>query len=175
MVGVSRRSGTTGPIMTNVAISHMTKLSFNIGETVVHPQHGVGHIAKLENKEFERGKIRQYYEVSMPAGSIIWVPVDMASSGPRKLAPKRDLERCREILKSHPLPLPQDGRVRQSDLVERLRRCTIAAQCEVVRDVSAFVSHKPAYGTITSFLEAILSALSQEWAEIEGISVMEDH
>jgi CarD family transcriptional regulator len=153
----------------------MTKLSFNIGETVVHPQHGVGHIAKLENREFERGQILKYYEVSMPGGSIIWVPVDKANSGLRKLAPRSEIARCREILKSQPLPLTQDGRVRQSDLVERLRHCTIAAQCEVVRDLSAFVSHKPAYGTITSFLEAILSALSQEWAEIEGISVLEAH
>jgi RNA polymerase-interacting CarD/CdnL/TRCF family regulator len=71
------------------------------------------------------------------------------------------------------MPLTQDGRVRQADLVVRLKRCTIAAQCEVVRDLSAFVSHKPAYGTITGFLEAILSALSQEWAVVEGISVME--
>jgi RNA polymerase-interacting CarD/CdnL/TRCF family regulator len=151
----------------------MTKLTFNIGETVVHPQHGVGHIAKLENREFERGKILKYYEVSMPGGSILWVPLDRASSGLRKLAPKSEIARCREILKSPPLPLTQDGRVRQSELVESLRRCTIAAQCEVVRDLSAFVSHKPAYGTISGFLEAILSALSQEWAEIEGISVLE--
>jgi RNA polymerase-interacting CarD/CdnL/TRCF family regulator len=133
----------------------------------------VGHISNLENREFERGQIRKYYEVSIPGGSIIWVPVDMANSALRKLAPRSEIAHCREILKSHPLPLTQDGRVRQSDLVERLRHCTIAAQCEVVRDVSAFVSHKPAYGTITSFLEAILSVLCQEWAEIEGISVFE--
>lgn len=173
MLAVSSRRGVIGTITTNVAISQMTILSFNIGETVVHPQHGVGHIAKLENREFERGQIRKYYEVSMPGGSIIWVPVDMANSALRKLAPRSEIARCREILKSQPLPLTQDGRVRQSDLVERLRRCTIAAQCEVVRDVSAFVSHKPAYGTITSFLEAILSVLCQEWAEIEGTSVFE--
>ena len=164
---------TSRTITTNVAISDVNNLTFNIGETVVHPQHGVGQIAKLENREFDRGTIRQYYEISIPGGSIIWVPVDMANSGLRKLAPKNEIAHCREILKSHPLPLTQDGRVRQSELVERLRGGTIAAQCEVVRDVSAFVSHKPAYGTITGFLEAILNVLCQEWAMIEGISVLE--
>lgn len=148
-------------------------MTFNIGDTVVHPQHGVGHIAKLENREFDRGTIRKYYEVTMPGGSTIWVPVELATSGLRKLAPKSEIARCREILKSDPLPLTQDGRVRQSELAARLRGCTIAVQCEVVRDLSAFVSHKPAYGTISGFLEAILSALCQEWAMIEGISVME--
>lgn len=149
------------------------KLTFNIGETVVHPQHGVGHIARLENKEFERGKIRKYYEVSMPGGSIIWVPVDMTNSGLRKLAVRSDMAHCREVLQSDPLPLTQDGRVRQSELVARLKNCTIAAQCEVVRDVSAFVAHKPSYGTISGFLQAILDALYQEWAAVEGISVMD--
>lgn len=151
----------------------MAHLTFDIGDTVVHPQYGVGHIAKLEEREFERGMIDRYYEVSIPGGSILWVPVDRASSSLRRVARKSELARCREILKSHPLPLTQDGRVRQSELVSRLNHCTIAAQCEVVRDLSAFVSHKPAYGTITGFLEAIRGALYQEWAVVEGISVFD--
>ena len=55
----------------------------------------------------------------------------------------------------------------------RLKRGTIAMHCEVVRDLSAFVAHKPAYGTITSFLEAMVRVLAQEWALVEGISVGE--
>jgi CarD family transcriptional regulator len=151
----------------------MTGLTFHIGDTVVHPQHGVGHVAKLEDREFERGQIRRYYEVSMSGGSIVWVPVDQTETALRRVASRSEVARCREILKSRPLPLTQDGRIRQSDLVARLKRCTIAAQCEVVRDLAAFVSHKPAYGTITGFLEAIQSALYQEWAVVEGISLME--
>lgn len=164
---------TTGTITINVAISRMTNLTFNIGETVVHPQHGVGRVAKLEDREFERGKSRTYYEISMPSGSTVWVPVDRADTALRKVARKSELARCREILRAHPLPLTQDGRIRQSDLVARLKGCTIAAQCEVVRDLSAFVSHKPAYGTITGFLEAIQGTLYQEWAVVEGISIFE--
>lgn len=148
-------------------------LIFSIGDTVVHPQHGVGHVAKVEKREFERGKLRSYYEVSMPGGSIVWVPVDRTETALRRVARKSELARCREILKSHPLPLNQDGRLRQSDLVARLKGCTIAAQCEVVRDLSAFVAHKPAYGTIPEFLQAIQGALYQEWAVVEGISVLE--
>jgi RNA polymerase-interacting CarD/CdnL/TRCF family regulator len=151
----------------------MIDLTFQIGDTVVHPQYGVGHVAKLEDREFERGKMRTYYEISMPAGSIIWEPVDRADSALRRVARKSEIARCREILKSHASPLTQDGRVRQSELAARLKGCTIADQCEVVRDLSAFVSHKPAYGTITGFLEAIQGALCQEWAVVEGISVLE--
>ena len=149
----------------------VTTLMFDIGELVVHPQHGVGHIVELKDREFERGKIRKYYEISMPSGSTVWVPVDLSNSGLRKLANRSEIIQCREILKSHPMPLTEDGRIRQSDLVAHLKKGTIAAQCEVVRDLSAFVAHKPAYGTITTFLEATQNVLYQEWAIVEGITI----
>lgn len=148
----------------------MAALTFKIGERVVHPQHGVGDIVKLEDREFERGKVHRYYEISIPGGSTVWVPVDLSDSGLRRLANKSALAHCREILASKPMPVTEDGRVRQSELVARLKQGTIAVQCEVVRDLSAFVAHKAAYGTITVFLEATLRVLCQEWALVEGIS-----
>lgn len=146
---------------------------FEVGDRVVHPQHGVGQIVKLEDREFERGESHRYYEVQIPGGSTVWVPVDLSNSGLRKLAHKNELVHCREILTDRPLPLTEDGRIRQTDLVARLKQGTIVAQCEVVRDLSAFVAHKPSYGAITAFLEAIVRVLSQEWALVEGITVPE--
>ena len=146
---------------------------FEIGDKVVHPQYGVGQIVKLEDREFERGDTRRYYEISIPGGSTVWVPVDLANSGLRSLAHESELAHCREILQARPLPLTEDGRVRQSELVARLKHGTLAAQCEVVRDLSAFVAHKPAYGTITAFLEAMLRVLCQEWATVQEITTSE--
>lgn len=146
---------------------------FEIGDRVVHPQHGVGQVVRLEDREFERGTSVKYYEIQIPGGSTVWVPVDLPNSGLRRLAYKSELVQCREILKSRPLPLTEDGRIRQSVLVEHLKRGTIAAQCEVVRDLAAFVAHKPSYGTITAFWEAMLRVLSQEWALVEGITASE--
>jgi CarD family transcriptional regulator len=157
----------------SAAINQVAIQTFEIGERVVHPQHGVGQITKLEDREFERGHSRRYYEIDIPGGSTVWVPFDLSNSGLRKLASKKDLDQCREILKSRPLPLTEDGRVRQSALAAHLRQGTIIAQCEVVRDLSAFVSHKPAYGTIPAFLEALLRVLCQEWAIVEEIPIPE--
>ena len=145
---------------------------FEIGDRVVHPQHGVGEIVKLEDREFERGDTRKYYEIHIPGGTV-WVPIDLSNSGLRRLAQKSDLAHCREILKARPLPLMEDGRVRQSRLIDHLKKGTLAAQCEVVRDLSAFVAHKPAYGTITAFLESMLRVLCQEWAIVQEISMSE--
>lgn len=173
MVSVRSSEITETTIAINVAINRVANLTFEIGERVVHPQYGVGEIVKLEDREFERGETRRYYEISIPGGSTVWVPVDMSDSGLRRLARKGDLAQCREILTSKPSSLTEDGRIRQSELVGRLKRGTIAVQCEIVRDLSAFVSHKPAYGTITGFLEMMQSVLCQEWAIVEEISLAE--
>jgi RNA polymerase-interacting CarD/CdnL/TRCF family regulator len=150
----------------------MAQSTFQVSDWVVHPQHGVGQIVKLENREFERGDSRRYYEIHIPGGTI-WVPVDLSNSGLRRVASKSELARCREILRAHPSPLEEDGRLRQATLVDRLRQGTLAVQCEVVRDLSAFVAHKPSYGTITAFLEAMLRVLSQEWAMVQEVTVSE--
>jgi CarD family transcriptional regulator, regulator of rRNA transcription len=149
----------------------MTNFMFQVGERVVHPQHGVGEIIKLENREFEHGKPHTYYEVAIPNDGRVWVPVDLPNSGLRYLATKREIAECRKILAAKPKPVTEDGRVRQSELVARIKQGSIATQCEVVRDLSAFVAHKPAYGTIPPFLEAIHGVLIQEWAIVEGIPI----
>jgi CarD family transcriptional regulator len=173
MGAVAVSASIVGATPINVAIDTVTRSMFEIGDTVVHPQHGVGQIVKLENREFERGESRRYYEIQIPGGSTVWVPVDLSNSGLRGLALKSELAHCRETLTAHPQPLTEDGRVRQMDLVARLKQGTIIAQCEVVRDLSAFVSHKPSYGALTSFLESTLRVLCQEWALVEGFTISE--
>ena len=159
--------------ITGATISTVARPMFQIGERVVHPQHGVGQIVQLEEREFERGETRIYYEIHIPGGSTVWVPVDLSNSGLRRLADKSEIAHCREILSARPLPLTDDAKLRQSTLVAHLRQGTIVAHCEVVRDLYAFVAHKPLYGTIGAFLEGMLRVLCQEWAMVEGISTSE--
>ena len=147
-------------------------MKLEIGDRVVHPQYGVGHVAKLEDREFEPGLMRRYYEISIP-GSTLWVPLDQPTFGLRKLAGRREIDRCRQILSSRPLPLTEDSRLRQSDLSARLKAGTIVAHCEVVRDLSAYGAHKPISGTIAAFLRVAQDVLCQEWAMVEGITPAE--
>ena len=148
-------------------------MTFKIGDRVVHPQYGVGKVVKLDEREFEPGVMRRYYEISIPGGSTVWVPVELGTSGLRKLAAKSEISHCRQILASHPSPLIEDARLRQSDLSVRLKQGTIAAHCEVVRDLSAHGAHKPISGTIAAFLQASQNVLCQEWAIVEGITLAE--
>jgi CarD family transcriptional regulator len=147
-------------------------MTFKVGDKVVHPQYGVGHVAKLEDREFEPGVMRRYYEIAIP-GSTLWVPLDLPSLGLRKLTVKSEIERCRQILSSRPASLAEDARLRQSDLSARLKEGTIAAHCEVVRDLAAHGAHKPISGTIAAFLRVTQDVLCQEWAAVEGITLAE--
>ena len=145
-------------------------MEFKVGDQVVHPKYGVGYVVKLEEREFEPGVMRQYYEISI-LGTTLWVPLDLPALGLRKLTVKSEISRCRKILESHPLPLAEDSRLRQSDLSTRLNKGTIMAHCEVVRDLYAYVKHKPWSGTIASFLQVSQDVLCQEWAIVEGIDL----
>jgi len=146
---------------------------FKVGDRVVHPQHGVGNVVKLEDREFESGVTRRYYEVSILGGSTLWVPLDPPSFGLRKLADRKEIARCRQVLASRPTPLTEDSRSRQSELAERLKVGTIRAQCEVVRDLYAYGEHKSLYGTIAGFFRQTQNVLCEEWAIVEKVTLPE--
>jgi len=147
---------------------------FKIGERVVHPQHGVGEVVKLEDREFESGVKRHYYEVSIPsAGSTLWVPVDPPGYGLRKLAEQSEIKLCRQVLVSRPVLFTDDARTRQANLVERLKQGTIRVQCEVLRDLYAFGEHKSLYGSMAGFFRQTQNVLCEEWAIVEGVTLEE--
>jgi len=149
-------------------------MDFKTGDTVVHPQHGVGQIVKLEDRAFGSGVKRRYYEVSIPsAGSTLWVPLDPPAFGLRKPAERSEIDACRMILASHPEPLTDDARTRQARLAERLKQGTIHVQCKVVRDLYAFGEHKSLYGSMAGFFRQTQNVLCEEWALVEGVTLAE--
>jgi RNA polymerase-interacting CarD/CdnL/TRCF family regulator len=152
-------------------VSDSLDMKFDIGDRVVHPQHGVGYVANLEEKQFEPNASHMYYVVSIP-DTTMWVPVDLASSGLRKLCVKSELNECRKVLQSTPLTLKPDRGLLTS-LTDHINQGTIVAQCEVVRDLTAYGWHKSLYGPIANFQRIVLNVLCQEWAIVEGLSLTE--
>jgi CarD family transcriptional regulator len=154
-----------------MAMSDSLAMKFDIGDKVVHPQHGVGYVANLEEKQFEPNASRMYYVISIP-DTTMWVPVDLATSGLRKLSVKSELDKCREVLQSAPLTLKPDRGLLTS-LASHINQGTIVSQCEVVRDLTAYSWRKSLYGPIANFQRIVLNVLCQEWATVEGLSLVE--
>jgi len=149
-------------------------VTFNIGDQVVHPQHGVGQVVKLEDRTFGSDMARRYYEISIPsAGSTLWVPLGPPGFGLRKLASRGEIQSCRQILVSTPSPLLDDARTRQANLAKRLKEGTIRDQCEIIRDLYAFGEHKSSYGSMAGFFRQTQNVLCEEWALVEEISLPE--
>jgi len=142
-------------------------MKFDIGDKVVHPQHGVGYVADVEEKQFEPNKSRTYYVVLIP-DTTLWVPIDLSSSGLRKLSVKSELEKCRRVLQSAPQPLKPD-RGLMPNLIGHIKQGTIIAQCEVVRDLTAYGWSKSIFGPLADFKRMIFDVLCQEWAVIEEL------
>lgn len=147
-------------------------MEFKIGDRVVHPQHGVGQVMKMDERQFEPGTKILYYEISIP-GSTVWVPMDLSISGLRRLTVRSEISHCRKILEARPSPLTEDARFRQADLASRLKQGTIRTQCEVVRDLYAYGEHRSLNGTIGTFYKAARDVLCQEWALVEGVTLVE--
>ena len=117
-------------------------MRFRANECLVHPQHGVGRVVKLEMRQFGPGVRQEYSEIAIPTGPV-WVPFDGPASGLRRLTAKGDLGRYRGVLRGRPTPLAADHKQRQIALVERLRESSFQARCEVVRDLTAHGWGKP--------------------------------
>lgn len=147
-------------------------MSFKVGDKVIHPRHGLGQVTSLAVKQFVEGEKRPFYEISFP-GSTLWVPLNLSSTGIRKLTVKSEVANCRRLLKGPVTPLNQDPRLRQAELRGHLKEGTLTAHCEVVRDVAATGWHKPLSGSMAAFLKATQNVLCQEWAAVEGISLAE--
>lgn len=144
-------------------------MPINVGDRVIHPQHGLGKVTNLAVKQFVEGEKRPYFEISFP-GSTLWIPLNHLSSGIRKLTVKSEVSRCRRLLKARATPLNEDPRMRQTELVNHLKEGTLSAHCEVVRDLASHGWPKPLTGAIATFLHTTQDVLSQEWAAVEEIT-----
>ncbi len=144
-------------------------MTFKVDDWVVHPRHGVGQVVNIEVHQFDTRPSQPYYQIAIPKGTM-WVRVDKSTSGLRKVTPRGDLARCREVLKSRPAALAADHRERQAELADRLRLGSLQARCELVRDLSALGWEKPLNEANAAISRLASQALVQEWALADGVS-----
>lgn len=148
-------------------------MQFKVGDCIVHPYHGVGHIVRLSEKYFSGEKPRVYYEVNTTK-STIWIPVEgYRTSGLRLLTAKNDLARYRRLLTSRPAALDKDYRKRHLEYAESLKRGSFQIICEIVRDLTAQSWRKSLGEGDSAWLRKARSALYEEWAASSGISLGE--
>lgn len=148
-------------------------MQFKIGDIVVLPAHGVGHITEIEEKRFSEQGTRLYYEISLTKRTV-WIPVEAHEvSGLRLVTIKKDLDQYRSLLKSLPAALNTNHQRRQLELAGHLKQGSFQGLCEVVRDLTALGWRKPLGQSDTSMLQKTRQSLYQEWAAAADIPVID--
>jgi CarD family transcriptional regulator len=139
-------------------------MAFRIGDCVVHPAHGVGHVKKIEARKFGRKDAILFYRV-VTDKCTVWVPAETYETyGLRPVTEKNELRRYRRLLGSKPIPLDQDHRIRHADLIARLRLGTFQDVCKVLRDLNAYSWKKQLNEADAAMFQRIYEALCHEWA-----------
>lgn len=150
-------------------------MQFKVSDVVVHPAYGIGHIAKITEKQFsKKNAARLYYQITMPNRNTMWTPVeDQVSNGLRLVPAKSDLDQYRKLLKSRPAILENHRHSRYLELVSRLKYGSFKVMCEVVRDLTVSGRQKPLGATARSILQKTRWRVFQEWASAADISIAE--
>ena len=148
-------------------------MRFQVGDTVFHPVHGVGHIVAVAEKQFVGEKVSLYYEITTEK-STVWVPVEAhVAIGLRRVTVKGDLARYRTLLKSRPASLVDDHGKRHLHIAGCLKEGSLQLVCEVVRDLTSRAWRKPLTQADTVALRKAREELHQEWATADGVSIAE--
>ena len=145
-------------------------MQFKVGEFIVHPIYGIGHIVKIEEKRFSEKEKQLYYKVIL-SNRTMWIPVEaQVTSRLRLVTAKSELDRYRDLLKSSPAAMPTNHHRRYQDLTDRLKQGSFRVICEVVRDLTAWSLRKPLGPTDRATLQKTRERLYQEWATAAGVS-----
>lgn len=144
-----------------------------IGDRIVHKTFGVGLITALVEKQLLEDSARLYYEVSLEKATI-WVPVESTYPSPfRLLTTENELPECQQILEGKPEPLDDNFRVRFLFVDLQLKKGSLEAICEVVRDLTARSQKKHLSKGDQSRLQLAKETLFKEWSASKGIPVLE--
>jgi RNA polymerase-interacting CarD/CdnL/TRCF family regulator len=148
-------------------------MQLKIGDLVVHPAFGIGHIVEIEEKLFSGKERRPYYKIVRPKHTM-WIRVAAQEvAGLRLVTAKSDLDHYRDLLKSSPIPLNTNLQQRHLELDSRLTQGSFQGVCEVMRDLTAGNWREPLSRAEMTTLQKTRDSLSQEWATAAGVSTTE--
>jgi CarD family transcriptional regulator len=133
------------------------KQQFKVGDFVVHPVYGMGHIVQIEEKQFSE-KVKR---------------LTSERTGLRPVTAKNQLDQYRDLLKSRPVTLPKKYDQRRRELLSRLNQGSFQVVVEVVRDLTAWSWRKPLGAVDIATLQKTRENLYREWATAAGVTTTE--
>lgn len=147
---------------------------FSVGEKVMHCTHGAGVITGKKEMQINETPKRYLVIQLLGSDSTLMVPTDQADERLRPVCKRATLRRLlTSELNSEPEELPEDYKVRQKHLENKLKSGETQEWIEVVRDLTFQGEQKPLSQGDQKLLDRAMSLLSGELALAHGISLEE--
>lgn len=146
------------------------KMTFQVGDRVVHWVYGLGEIIKLDEKELF-GHTSEYYVVKI-RDMTIWVPInEKGERCLRTLTPAEDFKKLFDILSSPGESLSVDRLERKNRLAEQMKDGTLESVCRVVRDLVFHKRMNKPNENDGAILARARSLLLDEWSVVLSVSI----
>jgi CarD family transcriptional regulator len=149
-------------------------MTFEVGETVVHPHYGAGVITEIQERH-SLGPRKCYYSIKLLGDpqTTVMVPLDKEENvGLRKPIPKVRLSRLWRILRGRPQALPDKHKERYAVIEGKLEEGDLFQIAEAVRDLAWRREEKRKLTQVGGRLyETGLGFIASELAGVQGSDV----
>jgi len=108
---------------------------YEIGDWIVHSQHGVGRIEAIEEKKIGKNTAA-YFRVKVPRG-VYWLPTEKIPSYVRPVSSRYKFRKVLALIREEPQELLKDYKERNKEIAGRLGDATIEIKGELIRDLDA--------------------------------------
>jgi CarD family transcriptional regulator len=149
-------------------------MTFQVGETVVHPHYGAGVITEIQERH-SLGPRKRYYSIELLGDpqTTVMVPLGKDESvGLRQPIPKARLSRLWRILRGKPEALPDEHKERYALIEGKLEEGDLFQIAEAVRDLAWRREEKRKLTKVGGRLyETGLGFIASEVAGVQGSDV----
>jgi CarD family transcriptional regulator len=149
-------------------------MTFQVGETVVHPHYGAGVITEIQERH-SLGPRKRYYSIELLGDpqTTVMVPLGKEESvGLRQPIPKARLSRLWRILRGKPEALPDEHKERYALIEGKLEEGDLFQIAEAVRDLAWRREEKRKLTKVGGRLyETGLGFIASEVAGVQGSDV----
>lgn len=150
--------------------SKSEKISYNVGDYVVYPKHGVGHIIDIENEEIAGIKLELYVIRFEKERMTLRVPMNkVMASGMRRLSNESKLQEAFTTLKGRARIKRTMWSRRAQEYEAKINSGDLISIAEVVRDLHRKDDQPEQSYSERQIYESALGRLARELAAVEDI------
>ncbi|HEX5535555.1 MAG TPA: CarD family transcriptional regulator [Sphingobium sp.] len=145
-------------------------LSFDVGDYVVYPKHGVGRVVELQSQQIAGMELELYVLRFEKERMTLRVPTNKAESvGMRKLSSNKTLSEALDTLKGKPKVKRTMWSRRAQEYEAKINSGDLVAIAEVTRDLFRADDQPEQSYSERQIFEAASSRLARELAAMEGV------